>query len=365
MNRRVCVCVGLIVWCGLTASAAFGQAAPTEPAAGIPVEVKSMADATPFRSTIHTFVAGEIDQMAGEDPAATKAARDKLVAECSSDSSASYLDVYSQEVNAAVVAMLSKDPPPRLRVRLNLAVLVEAIAEIAKTSQVEGAVIKLIDDPADVVVLWGMKAARPVIASVMAQPTPDASDKLILEILPALKKHPKAGYAVGEAYRALIPDDPSALSAGQLAVIFPTVMDILNYRIVRYSSGVPDSPDAETAVTRFLSAVAKVGSDQQKLTIVQMLVNLISVAGQQAQTASKADCAQIIKMADYAVQVLQIISPGSYKDLNQVSRMPASLPGPQVFQRTKTVYDILKMVFPSLVAPPTVTPATAPATAAN
>jgi len=213
-----------------------------------------------------------------------------------------------------------------------------------------------------VVALWGMKAAKPVIAAVLAQPTPSASDKLIVEILPALKKHPKAGYAVGEAYRALIPDDPSSLSAGQLAVVFPTVMDILNYRTMLYTTGVPDSPDAETAVARFLSSVAKVGDDQQKLAIVQALVNLISVAGQQAQTASKTDCVLIIKMADYASQVLQIISPGSSGDLNQVSRMPSSLPGSQVYPRTKTVYDILKLVFPSLTAPPTVTPATAPTT---
>jgi hypothetical protein len=366
MNRRVCVCVGLIVWCGLTANAAFAQTPPTspaEPVAGIPTDIKSMADATPFRSQIHTFVLSELDQLAGEDAAVTKAARDKLIAECTGGSTDSYFDVYSQEVNAAVVAMLSKNPPPRLRVRLNLAVLVEAIAEIAKTTQIEDAVIKLIDDPADVVALWGMKAARPVVAAVLAQPAPNASDKLIVEIMPSLKKHPKAGYAVGEAYRALIPDDPKSLSAAQLAVIFPTVMDILNYRISLYKTGVPDSPDAETAVTKLLSAVAQVGDDQQKLKIVQTLVDLISVAGEQAQTASKTDCIQIIKMVDYAVQVLRIISPGSESDLNPVMRMPSSLPGPQVYPRTKTVYDILKQVFPSLVAPPDVTPATAPATA--
>ena len=95
--------------------------------------------------------------------------------------------MYTQEMNLAVVALLTKDPPPRLRIRLNLAVMIEAVAQNAKTSQVEDAVIKLINDPTDVVALWGMKAARPVVAAMLTGPAPDPKDKLVLAILPAVK----------------------------------------------------------------------------------------------------------------------------------------------------------------------------------
>ncbi len=211
MNRRVSVCVGLIVWSGLTASVTFAQTPPTLPTlpsagggigqVGIPVAVKTMADASSFRPQIQQFIAQQLDKIASEDPAVEKSARDKLIAECAPGSSDSYFDVYTQELNSAVVAMLSKNPLPRLRVRLNLAVMLEAIGHLAKTNRLEPAVIMLINDPADVVAMWGMKAARPVIMAVLTK-SPNPNDPLIAAMLPAVKKHVKTGYVAAEAYAA-------------------------------------------------------------------------------------------------------------------------------------------------------------------
>ena len=174
MNRRVCVCVGLIVWSGLIADVAFAQAptAASESAiTSIPADYKNTPDATPFRAKIREFIDGQLQKMSSDDPTVAKAAREKLVSETGAPgTSGSFYDVYTQEVNLAVVALLTKDPPPRLRIRLNLAVMIEAIAQNAKTSQVEDAVIKLINDPTDVVALWGMKAARPVVAAMLTGP---------------------------------------------------------------------------------------------------------------------------------------------------------------------------------------------------
>jgi hypothetical protein len=362
MNRRVSVCVGLIVWSGLTASAAFAQSPPGLPPslpaagpAGIPVAVKSMTDASSFRPVIHQFIQDQLDKMSSEDPAVAKAARDKLITECTPESSGSYFDVYSQEVNTAVVAMLSKTPLPRLRVRLNLAVMIEAIAQIAKTTQVEGAVIKLINDPADVVALWGMKAAKPVIAAVLVQPAPNPKDPLILAILPAVKQHLKSGYVTAEAYSALV----AGGTGPQAALILRPILDLLEYRVSLYKTGVPDSPEAETAITRFLSSPEVVNQHQE---IVQTLVELISFAGTQAQTASKPDLEQIVKTLKYVAQVLEIIAGPAQPNLSPVMQMPSSLPGAQVYQRTQTVYGILKPVFPFLQQPVQVTPATPPST---
>ena len=90
-------------------------------------------------------------------------------------------------------------------------------------------------------------------------------------------------------------------------------------------------------------------------------MNLVSVAGQQAQTASKADLEQINKTLKYAAQTLSIMA-GTAANLNLVMAISPSMSGPQVYQRTKTVYSTLLPVFPNLQPPPTAAPATAPST---
>jgi hypothetical protein len=371
MNRRVCVCVGLIVWSGLIADVAFAQApaAATTEQTSIPVEYKNTPDATPFRAKIRQFIDGQLDKMSSDDASVLKAARDKLISEsAATGSSSSFFDVYTQELNSAVVALLAKDPLPRLRIRLNLAVMIEAVAQNAKTNQVEGAVIKLINDPTDVVALWGMKAARPVVAAMLAG-TPDPKDKLVLAILPAVKAHAKAGYVAAEAYPALIPGNVNATT---LAIILDPLIDILKFRTTLYLTGIPDDPEAETSVASFLSSkpVRDMISNnpQQEQQIMQALVDLISVAGQQAQTAAKADLEQINTTLLFVAQGLSIIAnPGTQVvNLNQAMGITPRMPGPQVYLRTQQVYPNLKSAFPNLTPPPTATPATSPAaTTAN
>ena len=84
MNRRVCVCVGLIVWSGLIADVAFAQApaAASESAiTSIPADYKNTPDATPFRAKIREFIDGQLQKMSSDDPTVAKAAREKLVSE--------------------------------------------------------------------------------------------------------------------------------------------------------------------------------------------------------------------------------------------------------------------------------------------
>ncbi len=158
--------------------------------------------------------------------------------------------------------------------------------------------------------------------------------------------------------RPLIPDS-GTITAPMLTIIFPPIMDIVKFRTSLYTTGVPDSPDAETAVPKFLSAIRNVANAQQMQQGVQVMVDLVTVAGTQAQTASKADLEQIIKTLKYIAQVLSIMSnaESDQNPLNPVMRMPDSLPGPQVAARTKTVYDILKPAFPYLQPHAPVTPA--------
>src|SRR5947209_1741040 len=120
MNRRVSVrcvgtacvglaCVALIAFSAVcwTSSVACAQPATAPSAAvvgpsSIPANIKAAPNADPFRPQIQQFVQAQLQGLAGEDGAAQKAAREKLIAECTAGSSQSYFDVYAQVLNDAV-----------------------------------------------------------------------------------------------------------------------------------------------------------------------------------------------------------------------------------------------------------------------
>jgi hypothetical protein len=367
MNRRVWVCIGLIVWSELLAGRARAQvpSIPDSSSAGVSIAAKSALDATAYRSQIQQFVDGEMDALTGEDPIAQKAAREKLISECTPGSMPSYLDNYAQVIDSSATQVLARNPS--LRVRLNVAVLVHEIAEVVRSTRsvaLENSVLVLINDPSESIALIGMEAAKPVIASVVAHPQTAPSDKLLNAILPAVKSHEKSGYIAAEAYRSLIPDD--TLPATDLAQIDPIVLgpilDILNYRISLYTTSIPDNPSAETSVPTFLYRSYTDAPLALQQRIVQSLVDLISVAGQQAPAAPKDDLDEIIRTLNYAAGALTAHNPNLSTSLDFITHLDKSTPAPVIAQKTASVFGMLQPQFTFLQPPPAVTPATAPTT---
>src|SRR5437588_624522 len=96
--RLACLLLGLV----LSAGVARAQPAPpptavpptavpptaAPPAAGataaaiLPASMKSAPSAEPFRQQIQQFIQGQLQLLTGDDPAAQKAAREKLINEC-------------------------------------------------------------------------------------------------------------------------------------------------------------------------------------------------------------------------------------------------------------------------------------------
>jgi hypothetical protein len=383
MNRRVCACIGLVVGLaslGLLASAARGQApqgqalpgrvAPSN--AGIPINVKNAPDATSFRPVIQQFIQGQITALTGEDPAAQKAAREKLAAECAQGSSASYLDVYAHEINSAVLQLLDRKPVPPLRVRLNLAVLVEAVGRTTQNSAVQPAVIALMNDPAEAVALWGMKAAKHVVIAVVQNPVLVKSNAILPAIVSAVKSHPEAGFVAAEAYDALIPEIPG-MSPAQIQALLPPlfdpILDVLTFRVSLYQTGIPDNPEAERLVASFFKAANfAIATPAEQHRIIQQLVNLVVLSGEQAPFASSAQLSQIIEALQFASQDLIVISGNSAVTgaLLPLTRIAPGTPGSQVAQRTKGVFGIMQTTYQYLQAPPAVIPATtAPTTSTS
>lgn len=368
MNRRVCACIGVMVWSGLLVGGAAGQSAQTQ--TGIPANVKNAPDATSFGPVIQQFIQGQLTTLAGEDPVAQKAAREKLIAECPQGASASYLDVYAREMNSAVLQLLNRKPVPPLRVRLNLAVLIEAIARTTQSSAVQPVVIALMNDPTEAVALWGMKAAKHVVIAVIQNPVLLKSSNILPAIVSAVKSHPAAGFVAAEAYDALIPEIPG-MNPAQIQALLPPlfgpILDVLSFRVSLYQTGIPDNPEAERLVASFFKAANfAIATPTQQHQIIQELVNLVVLAGDQAPFATPAQLGQIIEALQFTSQDLIVISGNSAVTgaLLPLTRIAPGTPGSQVAQRTKSVFGIMQTTYQYLQAPPVVTPAsTAPTTA--
>jgi hypothetical protein len=364
MNRRVWVCIGLILWSELLAGRAYAQSAasPSSPIVGVGFAAKGALDASSYRSQILQFVQTQEEALTGQDPIAQKAAREKLISECTPGSSASYLDNYAQVIDTVATQILSRKPP--LRVRLNVAVIVQEVGRISRSKALEGSVLILINDPSEPVGLRGMQAVKPVVFAVVSDPATAAADKLMNAILPAVKAHEKSGYIAAEAYHALIPENtlpPTELSEIDPLVLGP-ILDILNYRISLYTTGIPDNPSAETDVPTFLYRSYKNAPLELQHRIVQTLVDLIVVAGQQSPATPKEELDEIIQTLRYAAGALTANNANLGGTLDSITNLNKSTPGSIISQKVSTVFGLLQPQFPFLHAPPTVTPAPAPAT---
>jgi hypothetical protein len=366
MNRRVWACIGLIVWSELLVGRARAQtdvaSTPTALVPGVSMVAKNAPNATPYVSQIQQFVQSQVLDLTGSDPIARKAAREKLIAECTPGSTPSYLDNYAQVIDGVATQILKRSPI--LPVRLNVAVVVQEIAKNSKSKALENSVLSLINDASEPIALRGMQAAKSIISIVVTNPATAANDPLIGAMLKAVKSHSKSGFIAADAYRALIPDP--GLSVGQLASIDPVVLgpilDILNYRISLYTTMIPDNPAAETEVPTFLYRSYKNVLPALQHRIVQTLVDYISVVGQQAPAASKADLEEIIPTLQYSASAISKNNPDSGVILNVVAQFNKGMSGADIAQKTKPIFGQLQPQFPFLKAPPAVTPATAPTT---
>ncbi len=365
--------LGLIIVAGLLAGNTAGQTPPagadstasaSAPAVAISPTVRTADNATPFQTQVDQYVRAQVSSIIQDDPATTAAVRKDMVDQCGPGSTPSFLEIYAKSVNAAVLAELSKNPP--FRVRLNLAYLVESVSHAARTMSLEPVVLKLIGDPNDFVALWGIRAAKPIVDLVVQNPATVASDPLIPAIIAAVKQHASFGPIAEAAYLALNLDDINATKAS-IDVVFQPMMDILRFRISLYQSGVPDSPQADEVAARFLSGKHDSATEPVLQDIIQSLVDLISVASQQAQNASKVQVEQLIAMLKIAGQGLQVIvqESGTPPLVNLIGTT-ASSPGPAVAATGKQVFGELQSqaAYSYLKAPPPVNPTTGPTTGA-
>ncbi len=287
---------------------AFGQSA-------LPSSVRSATTVTDEgRSLIVAFQKAQIAKMTGTSIKAKDEGRDALVAAVVGGEPAPtipFVDAYAQALSETLMPLTDD---PSMLTRLNAAIVVGKVADRTQNLRLKPIVIKILADKMDPVVLWGAKAARPLIlAQMRAQVVAD--DKLVTGLVSAIQDNlsgavAQAGY---EALRLNITQERESLTEPMLQVTIPHIQKLLAARLAKYQDGIPDVPVEDTLATGFLvdSVVWKAQTPAQRLVTTQLIVDLLSRGSRRAEALSskedqpdREDIVQTLKLVGSAVRVI-------------------------------------------------------------
>jgi hypothetical protein len=234
----------------LSAPTAWGQIS-TAPAVGggaIPPAIKNATIIDAGGETqIKTFVAAQLGQFRQANTDAVPKAREALVAEAKGGSAA-YLAKYGEILNAEILNVLGtvKD----MKARLNAAIVIARVAEIANNTKLERSVLALLDKAQpEALKLWGMRAARPLLPELIKV---NGEKPLIEAVMGTVKQFPDNGPLAEDAYDAL---NPRNAAAKAIPTVVDALLDLTAWRIDIYKNGLPgqggktllpDLPDADS-----------------------------------------------------------------------------------------------------------------------
>jgi hypothetical protein len=233
MNRRHCALATLFAMIGMWAGGARGQAAagggaagaatPPKPAAPAPAPVAPPSPPAPVTvpiaaysapgsqlPAIEDFVGKNVSNLLNDaDPAGQAKSRDNLIAATQTagvPASPAFLFEYGRILNGAFLPKLSAKPAPSLRQRLNIAIVTARVADAAGNITLVPTATAIVKDSAEPVILWGLRAAKPLIPQLVKMKAPGGVSPLITAIAPAVLAHP-SGPLFQEAYSSLdVPD---------------------------------------------------------------------------------------------------------------------------------------------------------------
>ena len=373
MNRRACVWIGSVLGCALSwraagfgmTSPALGQVAPAATAALTPLQTATTVSPAQQSGVIGKFVADQVEQLGSPVPATVTAARAAMIAAVPRAPlpTASYRSAFAAELSAATVKAMSAAATP-LSVKVNLGVIVSAVATNSQAVELVPAVHALLIDRQDAVALWGCKAAKPLVIALIQQPSVATRTPLFGDVVASVKTHGRsglAGFLATEAYRALVvnvfnvPGVDSKNVPPLLKPLYDPVLDLLAVRTQMYADGIVPAPDAEVNVPTFLTTPGVPTTQKQRDRAVQELVDLLDWAGQRAQTVTDpVVLGQLRATLQNAAGALDVFCNNTA--LSNVVRMPFVITGPVMYQLTQKVHPTVQLSFPRLVKPPTLPP---------
>lgn len=342
---------------------AFGGSALGQSA--LPSSIRSaltISDET--RNGIIAFQKAQVAKLTGSTVKAKDEGRESLVNAVVGGEpgpSPQFLDAYAQALNDTLMPLTDDQS---MMVRMNAAIVVGKVAERTQSLRLKPIVTKILADKSDPVVLWGAKAARPlIIAQLRIQA---AGDALVSGLVAAINDN-LSGPVTLAAYEALrlnLTQDRTSITDAMLQVTIPHVQKLLAARLALYQSGIPDVPINDTLATSFLvdAQVWKAQSPELRLATVQLIAEMLTGASRRAAAlATKEDqrdreeVVQALKLVGSAVQV--IANAGGKTTLaaaaGGVMKLDASNDGQAITQACDALVAALAAEFKGVKAPAT------------
>lgn len=354
MNRRWTTVV-LAIGLGF-GGYALGQTA-------IPSAVRTAASITDDnRSAISAFVKGSLDKLVNaKTPAERDNARDGLInAVIGADVSIAYVDAYAQALNDALLPLADDKS---MQTRMNVGIIAGRVAERTQSLRLKPVVLKLLNDKSDPVVLWGAKAAKPLLIAQMRLQV-NANEPLLTALVPAVQDN-LAGPVALAAYDALrlnLMSDRDAVSEPMLQAVVPHIQKLLAARVKLYAEGMPDTPVNDTLATGFLvdTKVWKAQKPEQHTATVQLIVDLLAQGSRRAASFTEKSeqpqreaVVQTLKLVGSAVRVIAEATGKATMGnaANAVMKLDASNDGAAITQACDELTNIMATEFKGVKAP--------------
>jgi hypothetical protein len=228
------------------------------------VSLKTAMSLPANNAAIRAFVDTEMAAISTGDPGTLRAARMALI-EHASNGNAAASPAYQAAYTAAVNEFARKQNKSlEARVRVAIAVVVHGVAARTSTANLLPAVMDALNDPSEAVNIWGVKTARYVVPTLLADASPNgasALNGLAATLIAKLKAQPGSHEVFDDAIDALFgeaaqgTDSPTA--AARRKRLIPIAIAWLQARAEMYSAVdpkqapaaqdiFPASPDAET-----------------------------------------------------------------------------------------------------------------------
>jgi hypothetical protein len=262
-------------------------------------------------------------------------------------------------LNNAFISHLGPKANSSVRQRLNIGIVAARVAYASQNVALQQTTILLINDPAEPVVLWGLKAAQPQMPFVLGTRIPGQKIPPLLDaIKPAVLKHP-SGPVFAEAYQALTAVDSQVVDL---------LLQLWGNRLGQYQAKeLPDDPavDGLPVLTLTSSEMWRKVVNQPALQakVMQMVSDQLSVAAQWAdQTPAGEKHDQLVKLAVLCAQGCVVVggnlkNPGLVTAATPLSNIKVETlaPGTKIVPMVSpAVTTAIQTAFPEVKPPPSV-----------
>lgn len=359
MNRRHCAITALLLMMGFWSAAARGEDVSPVP---VVVTIPAGEYPAPTAAGIKPFVDSNVNNLlVDSDPTLQAKSRENIVAAASPNGAAAqpaFLFEYCKQLDAGFAPHLAPTAKASIRQRLNIAIVCARVAEVADNSALQSTTLLLLDDKAEPVVLWALRAAQPQIASVLkGNAAVVAAPPLVKAIGPAVLKHPLSGPIFDEGYQALNVNNQ---------IVIDDLMKLWEFRLKQYQDKKPpDDPSVDyRPMTMMTSApmwtTVIMNNKNLQRRIMQDISDQLSVAQQWGDKAPPGNLRdQLVQLVGLGAGGCVVVGGHQKFQALVAAATPASKINPATFpagNKLKPLVDpIIKEIstaFPQVAPPP-------------